>query len=466
MSYTSAAFGSPIKTNFSGNRTPTKAKTPRTPTGDRFIPSRIKLDTNLSLYQMCHAEEYAQSDTTPSKENYKSTIADTLFNTPLKGNKTLNFKNENTFHQDNSPLRLVSHMKTYDTPKKSVRQIPADPERILDAPNLVDDYYLNLLDWGAQNTLAIALSNSVYLWDAETHNTKHLLKLDGENIVTSLSFNKDGDYLAVGCGNAQTQIWNMEKGKMIRKITGHSARVSSLSWNNALLSSGSRDSKILNYDVRLARPIVSLFEAHTQEVCGLKWSPEGNYLASGGNDNMLMIWDYASTSGSTSESVPTAKPLHKLDHHQAAVKALAWCPWQEGLLASGGGTADRTLRFWNVSSGSAVCVNSIDTKSQVCAIQWSTTEKELVTSHGYSQNQLIVWKYPSLMKIAELKGHSSRVLHLSRSPDGKTIASAAGDDTLRFWKVFDQSPKADSESTNIASSQILGSGMVKASSLR
>jgi cell division cycle protein 20 (cofactor of APC complex) len=41
-----------------------------------------------------------------------------------------------------------------------------------------------------------------------------------------------------------------------------------------------------------------------------------------------------------------------------------------------------------------------------------------------------------MQKITELKGHTNRVLHLSLSPDGTTIASAAGDETLRFWKVF------------------------------
>lgn len=49
--------------------------------------------------------------------------------------------------------------------------------------------------------------------------------------------------------------------------------------------------------------------------------------------------------------------------HQAAVKALAWCPWQPNLLASGGGTADRRIRFWNCSTGT--CLHDIDTKSQV-----------------------------------------------------------------------------------------------------
>lgn len=51
------------------------------------------------------------------------------------------------------------------------------------------------------------------------------------------------------------------------------------------------------------------------------------------------------------------------DAVQAAVKALAWSPHQHGLLASGGGTADRCIRFWNTASG--VPVNSLDTGSQV-----------------------------------------------------------------------------------------------------
>ena len=149
------------------------------------------------------------------------------------------------------------------------------------------------------------------------------------------------------------------------------------------------------------------------------------------NDNLLNIWDdrYASTNTHT-----TDQSLFRLDAHQAAVKALAWCPWQRNLLASGGGTADRTIKFWNSTSGAMI--NSVDTKSQVCALQWSAHDKELVSSHGYSHNQLILWKYPSMVRVAELTGHTSRVLHMAQSPDGTTICSAAADETLRFWKVL------------------------------
>ena len=62
------------------------------------------------------------------------------------------------------------------------------------------------------------------------------------------------------------------------------------------------------------------------------------------------------------------------------MKALAWCPFQSNLLASGGGTADRCIKFWNTNTG--VMLNSIDTHSQVCALQWNKHERELLSSHG------------------------------------------------------------------------------------
>ena len=67
---------------------------------------------------------------------------------------------------------------------------------------------------------------------------------------------------------------------------------------------------------------------------------------------------------------------------------------------------------------------------------WSKNVNEIVSTHGYSLNQIIVWKYPSMQKIATLTGHSLRVLYLAMSPDGQNIVTGAGDETLRFWSLF------------------------------
>lgn len=118
----------------------------------------------------------------------------------------------------------------------------------------------------------------------------------------------------------------------------------------------------------------------------------------------------------------------------------------------------RTIKFWNTVTGA--CLNSIDTGSQVCALQWNKHEKEILSSHGFSQNQLCLWKYPSLAKVAELTGHTSRVLHLAQSPDGATVVSAAADETLRFWRCFgDPAPAASKVGKTLAGSTMSNSIM-------
>lgn len=56
-----------------------------------------------------------------------------------------------------------------------------------------------------------------------------------------------------------------------------------------------------------------------------------------------------------------------------------------------------------------------------------------------------------MSKVAELTGHTSRVLHLAMSPDGTTVLSAGADETLRLWKCFQQDPLKKKERTEIKS---------------
>ena len=403
---------------------------------DRFIPHRSAMDLDISHFELTRANnlENTNVNASPAKEQYKKVLAHTLMQTEQPSNKVLRFQTRPTPVLQEASMRVLytQNREAGFQPKKYSRHIPHAPERILDAPELLDDYYLNLLDWSCTNVLGVALGDSIYLWNASDGSIQQLMQTQGEQShVTSLSWIGQGNFMAVGTSDHKVSIWDVEKLKQVRSMDGHRARVSSLSWNGPMLSSGGRDSLVVHHDVRVPQHKVGTLKGHTQEVCGLKWSPSGTQLASGGNDNLLNIWDdrYASSAHGVCD-----QPLHRLDAHQAAVKALAWCPWQKNLLASGGGTADRMIRFWNSNSGA--CLNEVDTHSQVCALQWSQHDKELVSSHGYSHNQLILWKYPSMVKVAELTGHTSRVLHMAQSPDGTTIVTAAADETLRFWKIL------------------------------
>ena len=333
-----------------------------------------------------------------------------------------------------TPIGSAASQRLMAAPQKRRRRIAKVPFKVLDAPALQDDFYLNLVDWSSQNVLAVGLGSCVYLWSACTSKVTKLCDLaQTEDIVTSVSWAQRGTHLAVGTNRGEVQLWDTIKCKKVRTMAGHSARVGTLAWTGPYLASGSRDRLVFLRDVRVQAAFTDRLSAHKQEVCGLKWSyDEPAFLASGGNDNQLHVVD----------SRNTTQPIHRFTDHTAAVKAIAWSPHQHGLLASGGGTADRCIRFWNTLSGSAL--NTVDTGSQVCNLAWSQNCNEIVSTHGYSLNQIVVWRYPSLSKVVTLTGHTYRVLYLAVSPDGSTIVTGAGDETLRFWQVF-PGPRSDAK---------------------
>ncbi|XP_078484737.1 cell division cycle protein 20 homolog [Ciona intestinalis] len=428
----------PSSKNSSLNRTPGH--------GDRFIPNRQATNFELGHYRIVSENGDQENSGSLAQEDYKRRMSENLQRASGigGGERILAFKARPAAAEGyhNNTKVLYSSCKKSMADRKKTRHIPTTASRILDAPDLGNDFYLNLLDWSSTNQLAVVLGPSVYLWDASCGDITMLMTMEGENeYVSSVKWMPDGEHIAIGNSDAEVQLWDVAASKRMRNMKSHAARVCSLSWNEYILSSGSLDGFIHHHDVRVPDHHVATLTGHSQEVCGLEWSKDGHHLASGSNDNIVNVYSHMDT-----------KPMYSFTDHQSAVKAIAWCPWQSNVLASGGGSADRHIRFWNTHNGS--CIKSVDTKSQVCALKWSTHYKEIVSSHGYVHNQLTIWSYPSMHWVQDLMGHTSRVLYLAMSPDGQTVCSGAADESLRLWDCFavDPSSKKKTKTPSTATS--------------
>jgi len=380
--------------------------------------------------------------------------------------------NFNCLHQ------LISNVSEFE----AIRKIPQEPERILDAPNLNDNFYYNPLDWGSKNILSVSLGSYNYLWNYNNLETYLLTKNENEIEYCSSSFMDNGVCLALGLNNGNIELWDIEKQIKIRTLVGHSDRVGTLTWNGYNLYSGSKDTNILSHDVRIKNHLImKLSGGHNKEVCTIKWNSDFKYLASGGNDNLVCLWDVRGKNeknkssfwdilnsqsddenddnmevddyeynlgnngtnnindnnkyklNSINKKNNIIEPLTIINKHKGPVKALAWSPWQRNVLATGGGKKDNVIRFYNADTKSVI--GEYNTGSQVCQILWNKYEKEIISSHGNSKNSIYVWTYPKMNKIAELNGHLSRALYMAMSPDGCTLVSGSSDETLRFWNI-------------------------------
>ena len=84
-------------------------------------------------------------------------------------------------------------------------------DRKLDAPDILDDFYLNLLDWGCNNVLAIALNDQVHLWNASNDSASKLVTVNHEDgPITSVSWAPDGRHIAIGLNNSHVQLWDCQ----------------------------------------------------------------------------------------------------------------------------------------------------------------------------------------------------------------------------------------------------------------
>ncbi|MBW0483700.1 hypothetical protein O181_023415 [Austropuccinia psidii MF-1] len=315
------------------------------------------------------------------------------------------------------------------------RQVPTIPERVLDAPGLIDDYYLNLTDWSVDNILAIALGECIYLWNAQTGNVSLLCSLDENSYYASVKFSNDGNYLALGTSEGAVHIYDVAEARLLRKMLGRECRVPTLSWSGTILSAGGLDGSIWNHDVQAARHKSSEMIGHRAEVCGLAWKPEADdglstssqgLLASGANDNIVNVWDARNVD----------EPRMSKNNHRAAVKAIAWCPWQSNLLATGGGTSDKMVHFWNVNTSSRL--QSLETRSQVTSIVFNPYSREFLTTHGLPDMHFSIYTFPNFQVVADIpKAHDTRILHSALSPDGCIVVTASSDENLKFWRVFE-----------------------------
>ena len=312
-------------------------------------------------------------------------------------------------------------------------EIDPYPKVIMKAPNLIDDFYLNILDCSSANTMAIALSDKIIMWNLVSKTRETLTArtfFPGQNLhgeyISALRFANAEETIIVGNSAGRIAVTDILTNTSHIYTSQNSGRIVSISPTKQGFVTGTRSGIIFLYDTRVLRPTQVLSGAHRLEVCGLQMSPDNNFLASGGNDNQVFIWDMRLN----------RLPLHHQSDHLAAVKALAWCPWQSNVLVTGSGTADKRIRVWDTTNNT--CLSSVYTDDQISSVHFAVDRSELVSCHGFLGNSINVWRYPEMFLITSIHAHNSRILQSCISKDASVLITAAADEYIKVWNIFPQ----------------------------
>ena len=408
--------------------------------GDRFLPNRSPggIDNASScmlgsLRQDSHVGTDFAAES--AKHEYQATLRSCL---GVHSSRIL------SFHQGAPPCPVDTEQKIMGlslfsrlsrlSPSQRRPDISRKGRRIVDLKQkLPVDLARNLVCWIKDDVLAAERESEVLVIDVSSATQQvpgTILSMKVGLPVSSLSCMQErgGKILAIGLCDGGTVLFDIIKNKEVRTLSRiHRGRVGSLSWNGNILSTGGKDGNVFNHDIRIPNDTVSTLSGHTGEVCGLTWSPDGTMLASGGSDKKVLLWSAFASSGTH------WYPQHYLTEHKGGVRALAWSPHKDNLLATGGADGDGSIKMWNTQSGALR--SSIGTGSAIGGILWNPHKKEFLSSHGSNRNRFRLWKYPNMEETADFNMRS-RSLSMVLSPDGFTVGTVSVDGIVRMWDVF------------------------------
>jgi cell division cycle 20-like protein 1 (cofactor of APC complex) len=399
-------------------------------------------DDSLFDYNEESKEIRKRQRTMPSTRDLSPTESQTI--TPPKGRFSLIIGDEEDIFEEITTNTLFSSNSSFKDPYEDLKVIsainmdfyfdenvsnkrsnlPRKAFRVLDAPEMEDDFYKQLLHWSPiNNKIAIGLTNSIYIWDSNTKSAEFLFEFPETEDLCSLKWNPIGDQLALGMSSGEIKLWDVNQNMMVQSMLCHSSKVSCLEWNQSGIFSGSKDKHINWVDYRIAQSNVKRFVGHSRQIINIKSSLFNNpYILSGGNDSLVNVFDYRNDISCVMQCA-----------HQGPVRAINWSPFRRGHFASGGASSDKMLKTWNLNS--LEMVDEVFTGAQICDLVYSKQHKEILVGLGGDINSIDLFNIGNMEKVGRLEGHDMRVLNLDLSPDGLEMISISPDETMRFWEM-------------------------------
>jgi WD40 repeat protein len=259
--------------------------------------------------------------------------------------------------------------------------------------------------------------------------------------ITTLDFSPDGKYIVTGSYDEIVRIWDWANNKVVRELKGHKGTI----WSVVFSADGKRiassgEDKIVRLWNAENGELLKQFSGHTRNIWKVRFTPDGKNIVSSGFDKTIKIWN--TTDGSL---------VRTLTGHTEAVVGLAISPDGKTIAS---GSDDRTIKLWELQTGKLLHTME-GGEEHVYSVAFSPDGKRLVNgnrdkgnigellqnflgdSDGISKGvSMRLWDVQSGQLLQTMSAHANDVMDVCFSPDGKWIASASDDRSVRLWRVL------------------------------
>jgi WD40 repeat protein len=247
-------------------------------------------------------------------------------------------------------------------------------------------------------------------------------------------------YLASGGMDGEVRVWSLSPapdsgtgqhhGLLLPTLSTHytfdlhDGDVFALAWspNGEYVASGGRDKTVQVWNVQTGE-MTTYYQGHSEAVYALAWSPESDMIASGGRDKTVQVWD-----------AKTEKEYFTYYGHDGSIYTLAWSP-DGRLLASGGD--DKEVQVWGAASGELLFKQAHQSDGPLYALAWSHDGQHLVAAGG--EVSVYQWKTREEQDkewgliLTQYEGHAGMVYAAAFSPVSSVIATSGFDRTVQVW---------------------------------
>ncbi|HLY26965.1 MAG TPA: serine/threonine-protein kinase [Aggregatilineales bacterium] len=293
---------------------------------------------------------------------------------------------------------------------------------------------VDALAWSPDGTRIASASEdkTIRIWNATTGDSQFILR-GHTDLVTYVAWSRDGKRIASVSEDDTIRLWNPDQGEAVatwQTPGGLGAVLVAWSPDSTRLASLDKDSNVAMWDVQSGTSTTFFKGTFGPKFFGdaMAWSPDGSRLAVAINSNAVTLVD--AKTGDTLSTFPA---------HSDAVLAMAWNSDSSRLAT---GSADGTVRTWDMTSGSAVPLLSIDAQiASVSAVAWSPDSKRLSSSSGFinlgGTDDLTahIWDAETGKLLYTLQGHTKPIRQALWNADGTRLATAGLDNVMIVWST-------------------------------